>query len=184
MKAVVTSRMPREQIANEFAKGKQPPGALGAPGSKWQLYRCNSLQGLKGHPFFPPYPCLLFQDPAKILLPSACKDRERKSEPKYTTRQSSNEPRKIPHITSQKKRRSLHPSSSANHRAGNRLTGRGWGEKSAGDGRRPVQQPSPHIYFQLGARTHTIVLYLGDSNSHAKEKSSALSSSPKSHLSC
>jgi len=66
------------------------------------------------------------------LLPSARKDRKRKSEPKYTTRQSSNEPRKIPHITSQKKRRSLHPSSSANHRAGSSLTGRGWRKKARG----------------------------------------------------
>jgi len=45
-----------EQIAIEFAKGKQPPGALGSPGSKSQLYRCHLLARTKGPPF-PPHPC-------------------------------------------------------------------------------------------------------------------------------
>jgi len=45
-----------EQIAIEFAKGKQPPGALASPGSKSQLYRCHLLARTKGPPF-PPHPC-------------------------------------------------------------------------------------------------------------------------------
>jgi len=147
-----------------------------------------SLQFLartKGPPFLSPLPLPFISGPCKNLAAIRLQGQREEigAEIYHTSKQQTN-PVKIPHITSQKKRRSLHPSSSANHRAGNRLTGRGWGEKSAGDGRRPVQQPSPHIYFQLGARTHTIVLYLGDSNSHAEEKVPlALSSSPKSHLS-
>jgi hypothetical protein len=72
---------------------------------------------------YPPVPfspfLLLFVFRPITNLPR--KDRKGKSEAKYTVRQSSNEPRKIPHITSHhKKRSSLHSSSSANHSADSR----------------------------------------------------------------
>lgn len=91
---------------------------------------------------FSPFPLLFVFRPIANLRR---KDRKGKSEAKYTVRQSSNEPRKIPHITSHhKKRGSLHSSSSANHSADSRGV-----EKKVRRRETRAKQPSPNISVEL-----------------------------------
>ena len=91
-----------EQIAIEFAKGKQPPGALASPGSKSQLYRCHLLARTKGPPF-PPHPCFCSRTQQKSCChPLARTERGNRSR-NIPHVKAANEPRKnSPHHITKK----------------------------------------------------------------------------------
>jgi hypothetical protein len=108
---------------------------------------------------------------------------KRKSKPKYTARQSGNEPHKIPHITSRKEALTSTPRRpQITEQEGNRLTGHEWREKVQ---RREISPTTftAHLFSAQSLNSHDRTVF-GRLNSYARAQNKfrfrALGSTPKS----